>query len=78
MFYKCNNLYYINLKNFDDSGIIERYYYYEQMFAGVPDNVIVCINETIELSKLYSEKSVTNMINAYMDKIYKEDLNERK
>ncbi len=49
---------------------------YELMYTDTPS--IVCINETIELSKLYSDSSVTNMINACMDKIYKEELNERK
>ena len=47
---------------------------YELMYTDTPS--IVCINETIELSKIYSDESVTNMINACMDKIYKnEDLN---
>ena len=47
---------------------------YELMYTSTPS--IVCINETIELSKLYSDSSVTNMINACLDKIYKnEDLN---
>lgn len=46
---------------------------YELLYTNTP--CIVCINETIELSKLYSDSSVTNMINACMDKIYKtEDL----
>ena len=47
---------------------------YELMYTNTPS--IVCINETIELSKIYSDHEVTNMINACMDKIYKnEDLN---
>lgn len=47
---------------------------YELIYTKTPS--IVCINETIELSKLYSDLNVTNMINACMDKIYKnEDLN---
>ena len=48
---------------------------YELVYTKTPS--IVCINETIELSKLYSDSKVTNMINACMDKIYKEDLNGR-
>lgn len=47
---------------------------YELLYTDTP--CIVCINETIELSKLYSDENVTSMINACMDKIYKnEDLN---
>jgi len=47
---------------------------YELLYTETPS--IVCINETIELSKIYSDTSVTHMINACMDKIYKnEDLN---
>ncbi len=49
---------------------------YELVYTDTPS--IVCINETIELSKIYSDENVTNMINACMDKIYKEDLNGRK
>ena len=44
---------------------------YELLYTDTPS--IVCINETIELSKLYSDQSVTNMINACMDKIYKQE-----
>ena len=47
---------------------------YELMYTDTPS--IVCINETIELSKIYSDPEVSKMINASMDKIYKnEDLN---
>ena len=46
---------------------------YELLYTDTPS--IVCINETIELSKVYSDQEVTKMINACMDKIYKnEDL----
>ena len=49
---------------------------YELVYTDTPS--IVCINETIELSKIYSDSNVTNMINACMDKIYKnEDLHEK-
>ena len=44
------------------------------MYTNTPS--IVCINETIELSKTYSDTNVTKMINACLDKIYhNEDLN---
>ena len=47
---------------------------YELLYTDTPS--IVCINETIELSKVYSDSEVSKMINASMDKIYKnEDLN---
>lgn len=50
---------------------------YELLYTDTP--CIVSINETIELSKVYSDLSVTNMINACMDKIYKnEDLHGKK
>ena len=46
---------------------------YELIYTDTPS--IVCINETIELSKVYSDPEVSKMINAVMDKIYKnEDL----
>ena len=50
---------------------------YELLYTDTPS--IVCINETIELSKIYSDIEVTKMINACMDKIYKnEDLHGKK
>ena len=41
---------------------------YELLYTDTPD--IVCINEAIELAKLYSDDSVRKMINGVMDKIY--------
>ena len=41
---------------------------YELNYTTTPD--IVAINEAIELSKLYSDDEVKNMINAVLDKIY--------
>lgn len=50
---------------------------YELLYTDTPS--IVCINETVELSKIYSDPEVSKMINASMDKIYKnEDLNGKK
>ena len=47
---------------------------YELLFTKTPS--IVCINETIELAKNYSDIEVVKMINAVMDSIYhNEDLN---
>ena len=41
---------------------------YELIYTDTPD--IVCINEAIELAKLYSDDSVKNMINGVLDKVY--------
>ena len=47
---------------------------FELLYTDTP--AIVCINETIELAKNYSDYEVVGMINAVMDAIYhKEDLN---
>ncbi len=47
---------------------------YELLYTKTPS--IVCINETIELAKNYSDNEVVGMINAVMDAIYhNEDLN---
>ena len=44
---------------------------YELMYTDTPE--IVCINEAVELSKIYSDTQVTKMINATLDKIYHEE-----
>ena len=44
---------------------------YEVMYTDTPS--IVAINEAIELSKVYSDESVTKMINGVLDKIYHEE-----
>ena len=47
---------------------------YELMYTDTP--AVVCINETIEITKKYSDLNVVKMINAAMDAIYhNEDLN---
>ena len=43
MFYNCKNLEYINLKN--EIGFISLYSY-ENIFFGVPENIVYCINES--------------------------------
>ena len=46
---------------------------YELMYTDTPS--VVCINETVELAKKYSDLEVVKMINATMDAIYhSEDL----
>ena len=42
---------------------------YELLYTDTPD--IVCINEAIILAKLYSDDDVVKMINATLDKVYK-------
>ena len=49
---------------------------YELLYTDTPS--IVSINEAIELAKLYSDDSVAKMINAVLDKVYHEMVeNER-
>ena len=43
---------------------------YELVYTDTPS--VVAINEAIELSKVYSDESVTKMINGVLDKIYHE------
>lgn len=47
---------------------------YELVYSDTP--AVVAINEAIELSKLYSDDDVRKMINAVLDKVYKEEINE--
>ena len=42
---------------------------YELMYTDTPN--VVCINEALELAKVYSDDEVRKMINACLDKIYK-------
>ena len=44
---------------------------YELMYTDTPS--VVAINEAIELSKVYSDESVTKRINGVLDKIYHEE-----
>lgn len=43
---------------------------YELLYTDTPE--IVCINEAIELAKLYSDDHVRKMINGVLDKVYHE------
>lgn len=47
---------------------------YELLYTDTP--AVVAINEAIELSKQYSDDDVRKMINAVLDKVYKEETNE--
>ena len=44
---------------------------YELKYTETPP--IVCINEAIELAKLYSDDDVVKMINAVLDKVYHDE-----
>ena len=44
---------------------------FELLYTDTPN--LVCINEAIELSKKYSDESVTKMINGVLDKVYHEE-----
>ena len=57
---------------FTDQAIL-RIGIYEIIKTDVPD--ITCIDEAIELSKKYSDDKVCKMINAVLDKVYKEKQN---
>ena len=67
-----------NLKNWTidrlgntDQAIL-RMAIYEIIYTDTPD--VVCINEAVELAKKYSDDKVKNMINACLDKIYHQRL----
>ena len=45
---------------------------FEILYMDTPD--IVAINEAVELAKIYSDDDVKNMINAVLDNVYKEKI----
>lgn len=57
----------ISRLGFPDQAIL-RMAIYEMKYTDTPG--IVCINEAIELSKVYSDDKVKNMINGVLDNIY--------
>lgn len=59
----------INRLGNTDQAILEMGLY-ELLYTDTPD--VVCINEAVELAKLYSDDNVRKMINAALDKAYKE------
>lgn len=59
----------INRLGNTDQAILEMGLY-ELLYTETPD--VVCINEAVELAKLYSDDNVRKMINAALDKAYKE------
>ncbi|MDD3241398.1 MAG: transcription antitermination factor NusB [Bacilli bacterium] len=65
----------INRLNKVDKGIVSLGIY-ELMYTDTPS--VVAINEAIELSKKYSDEKVTKMINAVLDEIFHNELEEQK
>ena len=49
---------------------------FEILYMDTPD--IVAINEAVELAKNYSDDDVKNMINAVLDNVYKEKIDDGK
>ena len=49
---------------------------YELLYTDTPS--VVSINEAIELSKQYSEESVSKMINGVLDKIYHDEVKDER
>ena len=52
MFYNCRKLEYINMKNFEENDKITEY---NNMFGNVPENVVICINESITKEKIFPQ-----------------------
>ena len=55
IFFGCEKLEYINLKNFVESESNEFQSYYLDMFYNVPENVVVCINENTTKNKIFPQ-----------------------
>ena len=73
MFYNCTNLEYINLKKLVENSNLESY---ENIFDGVPINVVICINQIILPNKLLKEIEKLNCHNISCSDDWK--LNQKK
>ena len=51
----CRNLEYVNLINFDESKLDDDESCYENMFNEVPENIVICINESITMDKIFPQ-----------------------
>ena len=60
MFDNCINLHYLNLKNFEQNNNLN----YTDIFRGIPNNIIACINNT-KAPNLY--RLIENLENSYFD-----------
>ena len=55
MFDGCTKLKYINIKNFEETRINNNTADYRNIFNGVPDNVVICINENNTKNKIFPQ-----------------------
>ena len=55
MFDGCSNLKYINMKNFEETKISNKTADYKNIFNGVSDNAIICINENNTKNKIFPQ-----------------------
>ena len=55
MFNGCTNLKYINMKNFNESNLADEQDKYFNIFYNVPEDVVVCINETNNKNKIFPQ-----------------------
>ena len=61
MFTNCTNLEFINLQNFDDSKVTKDTYI-NNIFDGIPDNIIICIDNS-KNSKILNQLSTKSCYN---------------
>ena len=61
MFYGCTHLEYINLQNFDENNLKQS----NNMFYNVPNNVVICINESNTKNKIFPQ--IKNKTCYYID-----------
>ena len=54
MFYGCYNLNYINLQNFNEIELTNSSRF-KNMFYGIPDNFVICINENNTKYKIFPQ-----------------------
>ena len=55
MFNGCTNLKYINMKNFNEKNLDDEQNNYFDLFNNVPEDVVVCINETNNKNKIFPQ-----------------------
>ena len=55
MFYNCENLEYINLYNFNEISLDNSISFYQKMFYNLPENVVICIKESINSDKIFPQ-----------------------
>ena len=65
MFYGCSNLQYTNIKHFDGNDLYSESYSSEQIFKGVSDNIVVCIDDNLNSQVSNSIKTQLNDIKCH-------------